>query len=106
MEERVRFFKSEDKLIEAQRIEERTNFDVEMLRETGICSGIENYSRHLSGSPAGAPPYCICAVFYSANARKISSAMAWAIKGGTALPTCVNWGVSFLRLSPPVARLP
>ena len=49
MEERVRFFKSEDKLLEAQRISERTNFDIEMLRETGFCSGIENYSRHLSG---------------------------------------------------------
>lgn len=63
MEERVRFFKSEDKLIEAQRIEERTNFDVEMLMETGICSGIENYSRHLSGSPAGAPPYTLIDYF-------------------------------------------
>ncbi|MDE6714702.1 MAG: DEAD/DEAH box helicase family protein, partial [Lachnospiraceae bacterium] len=49
--ERVAFFKQEDKLIEAQRIYERTNFDVEMLRETGICSGIENYSRHLTGKP-------------------------------------------------------
>ena len=49
MEERVRYFKSEDKLIEAQRIAERTNFDIEMLRETGFCSGIENYSRHLAG---------------------------------------------------------
>ena len=49
MEERVRYFKSEDKLLEAQRIAERTNFDIEMLRETGFCSGIENYSRHLAG---------------------------------------------------------
>ncbi|MCI9149356.1 MAG: excinuclease ABC subunit UvrB [Lachnospiraceae bacterium] len=56
MEERVRFFKSEDKLLEAQRIAERTNFDIEMLRETGFCSGIENYSRHLTGSAPGEPP--------------------------------------------------
>ena len=63
MEERVRYFKSEDKLIEAQLIEERTNFDVEMLRETGFCSGIENYSRHLVGSPAGAPPYTLIDYF-------------------------------------------
>lgn len=54
--ERVAYFKSEDKLLEAQRIAERTNFDVEMLRETGFCSGIENYSRHLAGLPAGATP--------------------------------------------------
>ncbi len=54
--ERVKFFKGEDKLIEAQRISERTNFDVEMLKETGFCSGIENYSRHLAGRPAGAMP--------------------------------------------------
>ena len=47
LEERVRYFKSEDKLLEAQRISERTNFDIEMLKETGFCSGIENYSRHL-----------------------------------------------------------
>lgn len=54
--ERVKYFKSEDKLLEAQRIAERTNFDVEMLKETGFCSGIENYSRHLSGLPEGVPP--------------------------------------------------
>ncbi|WP_287474639.1 excinuclease ABC subunit UvrB [Agathobacter sp.] len=54
--ERVKYFKSEDKLIEAQRIAERTNFDVEMMRETGFCSGIENYSRHLAGRPEGAMP--------------------------------------------------
>ena len=54
--ERIKFFKSEDKLIEAQRISERTNFDLEMLRETGFCSGIENYSRHLIGKAAGEPP--------------------------------------------------
>ncbi|HPF28630.1 MAG TPA: excinuclease ABC subunit UvrB [Lachnospiraceae bacterium] len=61
--ERVAFFKSEDKLIEAQRIFERTNFDVEMLRETGICSGIENYSRHLNGMQAGLPPHCLMDFF-------------------------------------------
>ncbi len=54
--ERVKFFKGEDKLIEAQRIAERTNFDIEMLKETGFCSGIENYSRHLAGRPEGAMP--------------------------------------------------
>ncbi|MCH5339098.1 MAG: excinuclease ABC subunit UvrB [Acetatifactor sp.] len=63
MEERVRFFKGEDKLIEAQRIAERTNFDVEMLRETGFCSGIENYSRHLNGMPPGAPPMTLMDFF-------------------------------------------
>ena len=56
LEERVTFFKSEDKLLEAQRISERTNFDVEMMRETGFCSGIENYSRHLTGGLPGEPP--------------------------------------------------
>ena len=63
LEERVRFFKGEDKLIEAQRIAERTNFDVEMLRETGFCSGIENYSRHLSGMNPGEPPKCLMDYF-------------------------------------------
>ena len=56
MKEQVTFFKSEDKLLEAQRIAERTNLDVEMMRETGFCSGIENYSRHLVGSAPGQPP--------------------------------------------------
>ena len=56
LEERVEYFKEHQKLIEAQRIWERTNFDIEMMRETGICSGIENYSRHLTGLPAGVPP--------------------------------------------------
>ncbi len=56
LEERIRFFKSEDKLLEAQRISERTNFDVEMLKETGFCSGIENYSRHLAGRAPGEMP--------------------------------------------------
>ena len=53
LEERVKEFKSEDKLLEAQRIAERTNFDIEMLKETGFCSGIENYSRHLAGLATG-----------------------------------------------------
>ena len=56
MKEQVAFFQSEDKLLEAQRIAERTNFDVEMMRETGFCSGIENYSRHLIGTAPGEPP--------------------------------------------------
>ena len=56
LEERVQYFKGEDKLLEAQRIAERTNFDIEMLKETGFCSGIENYSRHLSGAAPGMPP--------------------------------------------------
>ena len=56
LKERVSFIKSEDKLLEAQRIFERTNFDVEMMRETGFCSGIENYSRHLTGTAPGEPP--------------------------------------------------
>ena len=59
MEERVEFFKQNKKLIEAQRIEERTNFDLEMLKETGFCQGIENYSRHISGREAGSPPYTL-----------------------------------------------
>ena len=63
LEERIRFFKSEDRLLEAQRIEERTNFDIEMLRETGVCSGIENYSRHLSGLQPGQPPYTLIDFF-------------------------------------------
>ena len=61
--ERVEFFKSEDKLLEAQRIAERTNYDVEMLRETGFCSGVENYSRHLAGMPAGATPHTLMDYF-------------------------------------------
>lgn len=56
LKEQVTYFKSEDKLLEAQRISERTNFDVEMMKETGFCSGIENYSRHLTGSAPGEPP--------------------------------------------------
>lgn len=63
MEDRVRFFKGEDKLLEAQRISERTNFDIEMLRETGFCSGIENYSRHLSGKQEGEPPHTLMDFF-------------------------------------------
>ena len=63
LEERVRYFKSEDKLIEAQRIAERTNFDVEMMKETGFCSGIENYSRHLAGLEPGATPHTLMDYF-------------------------------------------
>ena len=63
LEERIRYFKGEDKLLEAQRISERTNFDIEMLRETGFCSGIENYSRHLTGMPEGAPPFTLLDFF-------------------------------------------
>ena len=59
LQERVEFFKSQGKLIEAQRIEERTNFDLEMMQETGFCQGIENYSRHISGRPAGSPPFTL-----------------------------------------------
>ena len=63
LKERIAYFKANDKLLEAQRIEERTNFDMEMLAETGFCSGIENYSRHLSGLPAGTPPYTLMDYF-------------------------------------------
>ena len=62
-DEQVKFFRSEDKLIEAQRISERTNFDVEMLLETGFCSGIENYSRHLTGLAPGTPPWTLMDYF-------------------------------------------
>ena len=61
--ERVKYFKSENKLLEAQRIEERTRFDIEMLRETGMCSGIENYSRHLYGGEPGGTPYTLMNYF-------------------------------------------
>ncbi len=63
LKERIAYFKSEDKLIEAQRISERTNFDIEMMRETGFCSGIENYSRHLSGLEPGASPHTLIDYF-------------------------------------------
>ena len=63
LEEQVAYFKSEDKLIEAQRIAERTNFDMEMLRETGFCSGIENYSRHMAGLEPGATPHTLMKYF-------------------------------------------
>ena len=59
MEEQVKYFKSQNKLIEAQRIEERTNFDIEMMKETGFCQGIENYSRHISGREPGSPPFTL-----------------------------------------------
>ncbi len=63
LKEQVAYFKSEDKLLEAQRISERTNFDVEMMKETGFCSGIENYSRHLTGGQPGEPPYTLIDYF-------------------------------------------
>ena len=63
LKEQVEYFKSEDKLLEAQRISERTNFDIEMMKETGFCSGIENYSRHLSGLKPGEPPYTLMDYF-------------------------------------------
>lgn len=63
LKDRVEYFKSEDKLLEAQRISERTNFDVEMMRETGFCSGIENYSRHLAGLEPGATPHTLMDYF-------------------------------------------
>ena len=63
LKERVDYFKGEDKLLEAQRISERTNFDIEMMKETGFCSGIENYSRHLSGLEPGQPPYTLLDYF-------------------------------------------
>lgn len=63
LKEQVEYFKSEDKLLEAQRISERTNFDVEMMKETGFCSGIENYSRHLTGGKPGEPPYTLIDYF-------------------------------------------
>ena len=63
LEEQSRYFKREDKLLEAQRISERTNFDIEMMRETGFCSGIENYSRHLTGLAPGQPPHTLIDYF-------------------------------------------
>ena len=63
LEERIRYFQSQDRLLEAQRISERTRFDIEMLRETGFCSGIENYSRHLIGLPPGATPHTLLDYF-------------------------------------------
>ena len=59
LEERINFFKDQGKLIEAQRIDERTNFDIEMMKETGFCQGIENYSRHISGREPGSPPFTL-----------------------------------------------
>lgn len=63
LEGQIRYFKAEDKLLEAQRISERTNFDIEMMRETGFCSGIENYSRHLTGLREGEPPHTLIDYF-------------------------------------------
>ncbi len=65
MLEQVRYFNSQNRLIEAQRIEQRTRFDMEMLKELGVCSGIENYTRHITGSQKGAPPYCLLDYFPS-----------------------------------------
>ncbi len=59
LDERIKYFKDQNKLIEAQRIQERTNFDIEMMKETGFCQGIENYSRHMSGRATGSPPYTL-----------------------------------------------
>lgn len=59
LEERIKYFKENNKLIEAQRIEERTNFDMEMMKETGFCQGIENYSRHISGREPGSAPFTL-----------------------------------------------
>lgn len=59
LQEQIKYFKDNNKLIEAQRIDERTNFDMEMMKETGFCQGIENYSRHISGRPAGSPPFTL-----------------------------------------------
>ena len=59
LQERIKYFKDNNKLIEAQRIEERTNFDIEMMKETGFCQGIENYSRHISGRKPGSPPFTL-----------------------------------------------
>ena len=59
LQEQIKYFKDNNKLIEAQRIDERTNFDMEMMRETGFCQGIENYSRHISGRTAGSPPFTL-----------------------------------------------
>ena len=59
LEQRVQYFKEHNKLIEAQRIKERTNFDIEMMKETGFCQGIENYSRHISGREPGSPPFTL-----------------------------------------------
>jgi len=67
MRERVKFFKSQNKLIEAQRIEERTKYDLEMLREVGFCSGVENYSRVLSGRPEGSTPFTLLDYFPDDN---------------------------------------
>ena len=63
LHERIATYEKENKLLEAQRIEQRTRFDLEMLREVGYCSGIENYSRHLSGLQPGEPPYCLLNYF-------------------------------------------
>ena len=63
LEERLKFLRSKNKLLEAQRLESRTKYDMEMLKEIGYCHGIENYSRHLSGRPGGSRPYCLIDYF-------------------------------------------
>lgn len=74
LEERIRWFKDRGKLLEAQRIEQRTRYDLEMLREVGTCKGIENYSRHLNGLKAGSRPYTLIGLFserLSHNDRRV-----------------------------------
>ena len=63
LQNQIEFFRSQDKLLEAQRIEQRTRYDLEMIRETGYCQGIENYSRHFTGLQIGEPPYCLINYF-------------------------------------------
>ena len=63
LQDQIEFFRSQDKLLEAQRIEQRTRYDLEMIRETGYCQGIENYSRHFTGLKVGEPPYCLVNYF-------------------------------------------
>ena len=63
LELRLKEFKKQDKLLEAQRIEQRTRYDLEMIREVGFCTGIENYSRHLTGRQPGEPPYTLLDYF-------------------------------------------
>ena len=65
LEERVRYFEERNMLVEAQRIAQRTNYDIEMMREIGYCNGIENYSRHLTGLQAGQPPHTLIDYFFS-----------------------------------------
>ena len=99
MEERVKFFKSEDKLIEAQRIEQRTRYDIEMLSEIGMCKGIENYSRVLSGRKPGSQPCTLLDYFpddFLLSIRRCSSAprrATWSWKNPRR-----SWSRLFVRL--------